>query len=76
MRPLLAGGYCLSGPMTTPHVAVQLLLAPGETRTVALDLPKGSYRLRTLHPGAFVDLEHRAPLPYDERSCVFLAPAV
>ena len=38
--------------MATPHVAVQLLLAPGEKRSVALDLPAGSYRLRTLHPGA------------------------
>jgi len=26
VRPLSAGGYCLSGPMATPHVAVQLLL--------------------------------------------------
>jgi class 3 adenylate cyclase len=58
VRPLMAGGYCLSGPMATPHVAVQLLLAPGEKRSVPLDLPPGSYRLRTLHPGAHVDLEH------------------
>jgi class 3 adenylate cyclase len=58
VRPLSAGGFCLSGPMATPHVAVQLLLAPGETRNVKIDLPPGSYRLRTLHPGAHVDLEH------------------
>jgi class 3 adenylate cyclase len=38
---------------------VQLLLAPGEKKSVALDLPAGSYRLRTLHPGGFVDVEHR-----------------
>ena len=30
----------------------------GEKRSVALDLPAGSYRLRTLHPGTFVDVEH------------------
>jgi class 3 adenylate cyclase len=59
VRPLGVGGFCLSGPMATPHVAVQLLLAPGEKRSIALDLPAGSYRLRTLHPGAFVDVEHR-----------------
>lgn len=59
VRPLGVGGFCLSGPMATPHVAVQLLLAPGEKRSVALDLPAGSYRLRTLHPGGFVDVEHR-----------------
>jgi class 3 adenylate cyclase len=58
VRPLSAGGFCLSGPMATPHVAVQLLLAPGETRTVKIDLPPGSYRLRTLHPGDHVDVEH------------------
>jgi class 3 adenylate cyclase len=58
VRPLGVGGFCLSGPMATPHVAVQLLLAPGEKRSVALDLPAGSYRLRTLHPGGFVDVEH------------------
>jgi class 3 adenylate cyclase len=58
VRPLMAGGFCLSGPMATPHVAVQLLLAPGEKRTVSVDLPPGSYRLRTLHPGTHVDLEH------------------
>ncbi|MDI1266376.1 MAG: DUF5939 domain-containing protein, partial [bacterium] len=64
VRPLLAGGFCLSGPMATPHVAVQLLLAPGERRDVAVDLPAGSYRLRTLHPGGFVDLEHEGgPFP-------------
>jgi class 3 adenylate cyclase len=44
--------------MATPHVSVQLLLAPGEKRSVRIDLPPGSYRLRTLHPGAHVDLEH------------------
>ncbi|MFI5000829.1 MAG: adenylate/guanylate cyclase domain-containing protein [Reyranellales bacterium] len=59
VRPLLEGGYCLSGPMATPHVAVQLLLAPGERRSVAVELPPGSYRLRTLHPGVFADIEHR-----------------
>jgi class 3 adenylate cyclase len=59
VRPLAVGGFCLSGPMATPHVAVQLLLAPGQKRSVALDLPAGSYRLRTLHPGGFIDVEHR-----------------
>jgi class 3 adenylate cyclase len=58
IRPLGQGGYCLSGPMATSHVAVQLLLTPGEKRTVALDLPAGAWRLRTLHPGIVVDIEH------------------
>jgi class 3 adenylate cyclase len=58
IRPLMVGGYCLSGPMATPHVPVQLLLAPGERRTVDLVLPAGRYRLRTLHPGTAADIEH------------------
>ena len=44
--------------MATPHVPVQLLLAPGERRTIDLDLPPGRYRLRTLHPGTATDVEH------------------
>lgn len=58
VRPLLAGGYCLSGPMSTPHVQVQLLLAPGERRDIEVELPIGRYRLRTVHPGTFVDVDY------------------
>lgn len=60
VRPLREGDFCLSGPMSTEHVAVQVLLSPGERRTVDVDLPAGPYRLRTLHPGAVVDVEHTA----------------
>jgi class 3 adenylate cyclase len=64
VRPLATGAFCLSGPMATPHVAVQLLLAPGETRTIRAELPPGPYRLRTLHPGAHVDVDHAGgPFP-------------
>jgi class 3 adenylate cyclase len=64
VRPMLEGGYCLSGPMSTPHVRVQMLLAAGESRTVAAELPRGLYRLRTLHPGRAVDLEYEGgPFP-------------
>jgi class 3 adenylate cyclase len=59
VRPLLEGGYCLSGPMSTPHVHVQMLLVAGERREVALDLPAGLYRLRTLHPGRVADIDHK-----------------
>src|SRR4029079_56071 len=57
VRPLRDGGFCLSCPMGTPHVAVQVLRQPGERRDVAVELPPGAYRLRTLHPGTFVDVE-------------------
>ena len=64
VRPLMEGGFCLSGPMATPHVVVQLLLTAGERRSVAVDLRPGRYRLRTLHPGAVVDVEHEGgPFP-------------
>ena len=64
VRPVPGEHFCLSGPMGTPHVAVQVLLGPAQRRDVAVDLPAGSYRLRTLHPGGFVDVEYEGgPLP-------------
>ncbi|MBW0017407.1 MAG: adenylate/guanylate cyclase domain-containing protein [Mycobacterium sp.] len=60
VRPVPDGGFCLSGPMGTQHVAVQVLLAAGERREVAVDLPAGSYRLRTLHPGGSADVEYES----------------
>ena len=59
IRPLAEGSFCLSGPMVTPHVLVQQLLAPAERREIALELAPGLYRLRTLHPGGSVDIDHR-----------------
>jgi class 3 adenylate cyclase len=38
--------YCAGAPGLTPHVAVQVQLRPGETRTVQPALPAGRYRLR------------------------------
>ncbi|UYN94181.1 MAG: adenylate/guanylate cyclase domain-containing protein [Enhydrobacter sp.] len=58
VRPLMMGGYCLSGPMATPHVLVQLVLAPAEHRIERIELPPGRYRLRTLHPGGTVEIDH------------------
>ena len=57
IRPLVEGEFCLFSPMTTPHVAVQQTLAPGETRDVPSDLARGAYRLRTLHPGGEASLD-------------------
>jgi class 3 adenylate cyclase len=58
IRPIGAGGYCLASPMATPHVVVQQILGPGETRRLEVTLPPGAYRLRTLEPGDEVALHH------------------
>jgi class 3 adenylate cyclase len=58
VRELSTGEFCLSGPHATPHVVVQQLLEPGETREVAVELAPGPYRLRTLAPGGEAELDH------------------
>ena len=57
VRAISMGEYCLSGPGSTPHVKVQQILAAGEVRALAADLPPGPYRLRTLEPGGECDIE-------------------
>ena len=56
VRRLDMGAYCLSGPMTTPHVKVQLFVAPGDKRKEAAVLPAGHYRVRTIEPGPAADV--------------------
>jgi class 3 adenylate cyclase len=57
IRRLESGEYCLWGPMSTPHIKVQIALEPGESRTVAGRLPFGPYRLRTLEIGPECDID-------------------
>lgn len=57
IRPLLSGEYCLWGPMSTPHVAAQIHLAPGETKSLDAQFPPGPYRWRSLEPGPEIDCE-------------------
>jgi len=45
------------GPMSVPHVKAQVLLQPGETRTLQASLPFGPYRFRTLEPGPEADVD-------------------
>src|SRR5205807_8385007 len=40
------------------HVVGQRLIVPGEERELALALPAGAYRLRTLRPGGHADVDH------------------
>lgn len=46
VRTTSGAKWCTGGPMNTPHVLAQLILAGGETRTVPLDLPEGKYGIR------------------------------
>ena len=57
IRPLESGEYCLWGPMSTPHVKLQVALQPGETRTVEGRFPFGPYRLRSLEPGPECEID-------------------
>ncbi len=51
IRPVESGEYCLFGPGSTPHIKLQLTLAAGERRQVALQPDHGRYRVRTLERG-------------------------
>lgn len=53
IRPVVRVEFCVAGPQQTPHVAVQMLLAPGEKRRATPLLTFGRYRARTnLLPGS------------------------
>ncbi|MFC1665436.1 adenylate/guanylate cyclase domain-containing protein [Pseudomonadota bacterium] len=51
IRPVEKGEYCLLGPMSTPHIKVQLTLAPGESKSIDMVLAENPYRIRTLEAG-------------------------
>lgn len=42
--------YCFAGPEDSPHIVIQQMVQPGETRIYPLNLEPGSYRMRTLDP--------------------------
>jgi class 3 adenylate cyclase len=58
LRRLESGEYCLFGPMSTPHIKLQVHLDPGESRELGAVLAPGSYRLRSLEPGGECSFEH------------------
>lgn len=51
IRKVVHGEFCLFGPMSTPHVRLQVRIAPGGGERVETVLAPGSYRIRTLEPG-------------------------
>lgn len=46
IRPIGDGAYCVSGPMTAPHVVIQQRLEPGERRAFPYVARPGGYRVR------------------------------
>lgn len=52
VRKVEAETYCVGGPMRSPHVFMQQVVGPGESREVELTLPEGNYRLRTFESNA------------------------
>jgi class 3 adenylate cyclase len=57
VRPVVSGEYCLFGPISTPHILVQLTLEAGASRRLTAALPYGPYRLRTLEPGDALEID-------------------
>ncbi len=55
VRPLGSGSYCLASPLLSEHIKVQQHLEPGAAMTLAVDLPDGDYRARTVEPGGAAD---------------------
>ena len=63
IRPVQDGEFCLFGPMSMPHVRLQVALDPGESRTVPAGFAPGAYRYRTLETGGQCDVEVEGPAP-------------
>lgn len=58
LRSVYDGEFCLGGPRTTPHVVAQVKVGADSTRRLDGDLPAGSYRLRTLDSGPYLEIDH------------------
>lgn len=48
IRDVRDQGFCIAGPMATPHIVVQQLIASGESRDIQPVLQTGRHRIRTL----------------------------
>ncbi len=59
IRAIESGEYCLFGPISTPHIKLQLTLAPQQSRALEVELAPGLYRARTLEPGPEQSFEWR-----------------
>ncbi|MDY0882428.1 adenylate/guanylate cyclase domain-containing protein [Dongia soli] len=57
IRALETGEYCVWGPMSEPHVKLQVAIAPGENRDFSLALVPGPFRLRTFEGGPVEEID-------------------
>lgn len=57
VREITDGEFCLFGPMSTPHVKMQITVPAGEVLDVPHRLARGRYRLRTLHRGGEAQID-------------------
>jgi class 3 adenylate cyclase len=57
IRELQTGEYCVWGPMSVPHVKLQVAMAPGEKRDFSLALVPGPYRLRSFEGGPVEEID-------------------
>ena len=58
VREILDGEFCLFGPMSTPHVKLQVALDANDERRVPASLKAGDYRIRTLETGGEPEISH------------------
>jgi hypothetical protein len=56
VRNLTPATYCAGSPSMRPHVLAQQVLAPGELRSVAIELPRGTFRIVSRGIGAPAEL--------------------
>ena len=58
LRDVPEGDFCMMGAASAPHVKIQRDVEPGGAITVPLNVPAGSYRLRTVEAGGQCDVEY------------------
>ncbi|MEQ8332605.1 adenylate/guanylate cyclase domain-containing protein [Nisaea sp.] len=58
IRKVTQGEFCLFGPMSTPHVRLQLRVPAGGREYIKAAMEPGSYRIRTLEPGPERIVDH------------------
>jgi class 3 adenylate cyclase len=64
--------YCFGGPYTAPHVLVQHVLQPGDSRDLLMPLNDEAYRIRTLRSNKAVTLSPvSGPAPMDRLAHVY-----